>query len=134
MIAHGEVEPSWPSRSLRVSLSASVATAQAAHPVIGIGSAEHVDALALVAWLHRDALIARLEEEIDAQADDAKALSDEARSTKTAEIRSAILTAEREEEAIIRLIEQEGAEFERRADADPRAILSVGGEAPLPKD
>jgi hypothetical protein len=132
MIQHGEITPAWPSLSLRVGLSASVATAQASHPVVGLGHAEHVDALALVAWLHRDALIAKLQDEIATHADDAKALSDEERAAKVAEIRSAILIAEREEEAIIRLIERDGAEFERRVDADPRAILSIGSDAPAP--
>jgi hypothetical protein len=134
MIQHGETNPEWPSLSLRVGLSASVAMAQATHPVVGLGHADHADALALVAWLHRDALIARIETEIDDYADDAKALTDEERAAKVAKIKSTILAAEREEEAIIRLIERDGAEFERRVDADPRAVLSIGSEAPAPRD
>jgi hypothetical protein len=33
------------------------------------------DTLALLAWLHRDALVKRLEAEIDAESDDAAALT-----------------------------------------------------------
>ena len=134
MVQHGETAPAWPTHSLRVNLSASVVNPGAAHPVVGLGHAEHADVLALTAWLFPDDLMARLETEIAEASDDGKALTDEARASRVTEITSAILAAEREEEAVIRLIERAGGEFERRVDADPRAVLSVGSEAPAPED
>jgi hypothetical protein len=134
MVAHGETAPAWPTLSLRVNLSASVANPEAAHPIIGLGHAQHADTLALMAWLHQDAFIAKLEAEIEEQSDDARALTDEARASRVAEIKSAILAAEREEEAVIRLTERDGSELERRVDADPRAVLSISSEAPAPTE
>src|SRR5258708_8415212 len=90
------------------------------------------DTLAVLAWLHRDALIARLEGEIDRCSQDDKALSAEQRAKKSAEILSDILAAEREEETLIERMEAGGALFLRRTDADPRAVLGLSSDMPAP--
>ena len=53
--------------------------------------------IALVAWLHRDLLIKRLEAEIDAESNDKSALSHEARQKAEAEVMSDLLAIERDE-------------------------------------
>jgi hypothetical protein len=55
------------------------------------------DTLARFAWLHRDALIAKLAAEIDAEADDAAALTHEARQQREAEVMGDLLSVERDE-------------------------------------
>jgi hypothetical protein len=55
------------------------------------------DVLALLCWLHRDTLIARLESEIDIEADDANALTDEQRAIREAELLRDMLATERAE-------------------------------------
>lgn len=83
------------------------------------------DGLALTALLHRDALLAVLDREIDAVADDANALTDADRARLTAQAVRDILATEREEEGLIALAETEGREITRRGDVDPRAVLQV---------
>ena len=90
------------------------------------------DAIAIVAWAHRDVLIARLDEEIESCSTDTEALTDEQRSVKTAAISADILAIEREEEVLIERMEQSGAMFLRRPDADPRAILGLSSDMPAP--
>jgi hypothetical protein len=91
------------------------------------------DSLALVAWLHRDSLIAALEREVDAKADDASALTDDERTERRAAAAAALLAEERLEEALIVAIEGKGLPALRRVDADPRAILGLSDSAPEPK-
>lgn len=83
--------------------------------------------LALTAWLHKDALLAALEVEIDAVAEDSAALSTETRAAKLAEVNARILDAERIECA---LIGTAGGSVDFRSDTDPRAALGVVGPAP----
>jgi hypothetical protein len=91
------------------------------------------DGFALVAWLHRDALIAAIEKQIDEQANDEAALSDQQRRERFAALFNELLEYEREEEALIR--EARGSDFniDRRVDADPRAVLGLSSELPAPK-
>ena len=76
LIEHdGEIE--MPSQQLRV-------TGPATHrPAVGFSE---VSDIAIVAWLHQEVLIARLDAEIDAESDDKQALSVEARQQQEAEV------------------------------------------------
>ena len=85
------------------------------------------DAMAVLAWLHKDALIAALDAEIDASADDKAALDDDTRSQRAAEIAAAILLAEREECTLVEIMN--GAVL-FRSDSDARAVLAMDGPAP----
>ena len=85
------------------------------------------DARAVLAWLHKDAMIAAVEAEVEAAAkvDGRKGYTDEKRAAELERIAAEKLAAEREEEALIAAIEAEGGRFDRRPDADPRAVLGV---------
>jgi hypothetical protein len=91
---------------------------------------EGLDVLAILAWLRRDELIAGLEKEIDAAADDPQALTDVQRAERFKTCLGNLLEAEREEEAAVL-----AASFHviRRADADPRAVLGLSSALPGPK-
>ncbi|MET4034514.1 hypothetical protein ABIB94_008421 [Bradyrhizobium sp. JR7.2] len=84
---------------------------------------ETADALALVAWLHRDALIAALDREISTEADDKAALSHEARQKAEAEARGDLLAIERAETALVWRAMDERLPVEHRPDCNPLAIL-----------
>lgn len=98
--------------------------------------AETPDALALIAWLHRDALIKRFDELIDAEADDKSALSHEAREKAEAETMGDLLDIERQEAELTWLAQSQNLPVEHRADISPLALLGVRlvttprGEAP----
>jgi hypothetical protein len=66
-----------------------------------IAFAEAPDTLALFAWLHRDALIKRLDAEIDAEADDKSALSHAEREKAEAQVQADLLAVERDECALV---------------------------------
>ena len=85
------------------------------------------DARAVLAWLHKDAMIAAVEAEVEAAAkvDGRKGYTDEKRAAELERIATEKLSAEREEEALIEAIEKEGGRFDRRPDADPRAVLGL---------
>jgi hypothetical protein len=116
----------WPELTTR-SMSISVGT-EPAQMVITTTP----DTLAILAWLHLDALIAGLDREIEASSQDDQALTDEQRTKKSAQILSDILATEREEEALIEQMETSGAVFLRRVDADPRAVLGLSSDMPVP--
>ena len=81
------------------------------------------DALALVAYLHKSALIAALDAEIDAESDDAASLSHEDRQLREAEAQDDLLDIERQEAALIWLAQDERLPVEHRVDCSPLAIL-----------
>lgn len=91
---------------------------------------DFLDVQALVAWLDRDRLIARLEDEIDAMADPAEALTDAQRQKEDARLRAEVLRVEREEEAAISAAAAEGTTIPRRRNADPRAVLELASNVP----
>jgi hypothetical protein len=62
---------------------------------------------------------------------DETALSDQQRQLKHQELATALLEAERHEEAIVCLIEQSGLYVQRRDDVDPRVVLEISGPAPV---
>jgi hypothetical protein len=84
------------------------------------------DTLALFAWVHKDALLQKLETELAELADsDADALDDEQRVERERRILAEILDIERAEERAIELCESDGLHIERRGDADPLAVLGI---------
>lgn len=97
-------------------------------------SQDAFDAEAAFCWLHRDALIKRLEEAIDEDCDDGDALDDSTRAKRIAAAKASRLVAEREEEFFVMAAAQTGVTIQRRPDADPRAILQLSDGAPAPRD
>ena len=91
----------------------------------GLAFAQVPDTLALVAWLHRDALIKKLDEEIASEADDKAALTHQARQERSAEVMSDLLAVERDESALVWTAQAQGALIEHRPDISPLALLGV---------
>lgn len=91
-----------------------------------------IDAAGLMCFVHRAALLAAVNGEIDAVADDEHALTDAARAEKLAEVMSDILAVERQEEALICAAESAGSVILRRAECDPRAVLNLSDSLPGP--
>jgi hypothetical protein len=87
--------------------------------------AELQDAVALVCWLHKDSLIKRLDAEIDAESDDAAALTHEARQQREAEVLGDLLANERDEAEFVWQAQSQGLPVEHRADINPVALLGV---------
>jgi hypothetical protein len=79
----------------------------------------------LLIWLHAEAVIKRLDAEIDAEADDKAALSHEARQQQEAEVMGDLLACERSEAALVWLGMEQKLPVEHRADCAPQAILQV---------
>ena len=92
-----------------------------------------VDALALVAWLGKDALLKKIETEIDENAVDG-AMSAEEKKFSLMRIADDTLRLEREEESLIEQGEAKGVEIARRRTADPRAVLGLSSAMPQYKD
>ena len=86
---------------------------------------ETADAVALIAWLHRDVLISALDAEIDIEADDTGALSHEAREKAEAEVMGDLLAVEREEAAFVFAAWGNGLACEHRSDCSPLALLGL---------
>ena len=84
------------------------------------------DVVALLAWLHKDALIAALDREIAAEADDLAALTHEARQTRTAEVMRDLLDIERQEAALVWTAQAQSLLVEHRADCDPSRSCKSG--------
>jgi len=89
-------------------------------PAIGFVQAD--DAIALTVFLHKDLLLKRLEQMIDAGAS-SDALAPEAREKAVAEIGIQLLEVERREAALVWAAKEQGLPCEHRADASPQAIL-----------
>lgn len=94
------------------------------------GSFKYIDMEAVLAWLHRDALVAAVEQEIDAVADDENAMTEEQRAEKLAEIAADLLATEQEEARLCEVATAEGAMITPRKDIAPAAVLGVQIEAP----
>lgn len=91
----------------------------------GYQTAPALNVPAMLAWLAgRKTMLARLEAEIDALADDAAALPAE-RGGLLAELRAKLLDAERREAALLDAAAEAGLHIEPRADMDPAALLSI---------
>jgi hypothetical protein len=87
--------------------------------------AQTIDAPALFCWTFKDALIAALDREIDAAADDQNALASEARERAEAELSGDLLDVERQEAALTWRAQAEGLLVEHRPDCAPQAILAL---------
>jgi hypothetical protein len=84
------------------------------------------DAVALVAWLHKDALIKRLDAEIDTESDDSASLSHEAREKAEAETMGDLLDIERQEAALVFAAwEHDLVACEHRSDCSPVGLLDL---------
>ena len=94
-------------------------------PITAIAGWTQPDALALVCWLHKDALIARLDVEIDSEADDKSALSHAERQRQEAEVMRDLLAVERDESFFVWKAQAERLPVEHRADVNPLALLSL---------
>jgi hypothetical protein len=81
--------------------------------------------LALIAWLHRDLLIKRLDELITDESDDGAALSHEQRQQRESEVQGDLLDIERQEATLTWSAMEQGLPVEFRSDLDPRAILKI---------
>jgi hypothetical protein len=90
-----------------------------------VGFVTLIDTAALMAWLHRDALLKRVDAEITAEADDTVALSPAKRQKQGAEVMGDLLAAERDEAALVWRAQGDGLPVEHRADASPLAVLGV---------
>src|SRR5262249_46406491 len=82
----------------------------------GIASTETVDVLGLLYWVMRDQIIAKIEREIDAAADDKAALSPEDRERLEAQIMADTLIIERAECSVIWHAEARGDVIDFRRD------------------
>ena len=92
-------------------------------------SREMIDAPALLAWLHREALSKRITALITEQADEA-AVAPADKAPRLAELRANLLTVERLECAAVEM----AATDDYRADTDPRALLGLSSDLPAPRD
>jgi hypothetical protein len=91
-----------------------------------VGFAELEAAVPLLVWLHKEALIKRLDAEIDAEADDKASLSHEARQQQEAEVMDDLLAVERDESALVwRAMMDDRLPVEHRNDCSPQAILQL---------
>lgn len=79
---------------------------------------------AILAWLHRDAMIAAIEQQIDAMPIKGSVSADE-RVQRAADIQLELLRIERMEEAAIVIAAERGIEIERRETASPWAVLGI---------
>lgn len=120
-LIEGAGEIAWPTSA------ATVSAWRDGRPDPNTPTVRTINPLALAAWLDPAALLARLEAEIDELADDANAMTDEAKAAKRAEILADLLAVEHEEEAFIMQAAAAGIGILRRPDADPRAVLELSG-------
>ena len=117
----------WPEQSIRAQVFNTGTPA--------VAYAEVPATVALLAWVHKDALINRLEAEIDGESDDKNALGHEERQKREAEVMGDLLAIERDESALVWQAQAQGLPAERRADCGAQAILGCrlrGGRGSAP--
>lgn len=90
------------------------------------------DGEATACWAFGDHLKKILAREIEAKADDARALTPEQREVRVRELKAELLSIERQEEALITAATNERIVIYRRPDSDPRAVLSLADNCPEP--
>jgi hypothetical protein len=83
------------------------------------------DAFSLQVWIHKDQILKRLEEDIDFEADGANALTSEDRAAKLAALNKSLILLQRQEEAVICRLEDEGAMLITRRNTSPVILLGV---------
>jgi hypothetical protein len=89
----------------------------------GFAGADQFDSLALLCWLFRDQIEARVIDEIKKHANEKDALGAQQLVARRAELSAQLLMAERCEIAAIEKAEAEGATIPLRLDTDIRALL-----------
>jgi hypothetical protein len=82
-------------------------------------------ALELIAWLHPERFVQRLEEQIDAMPEPDLVLDSAERRKRVAELERTIEKLERDEEAAVALCIADGVDVLRRSNASPLAVLGV---------
>lgn len=87
------------------------------------------DSLAIMAFAQQESLIAAVEREIDEVGGGADSLTDDERFNRFDKLFDELLATERDEEALIAAAD---FDVQRRSDADPRAVLGISSDAPLP--
>lgn len=115
----------WPKTPLVARVSGDALSKDGPLTLDAISRTEAPHAVALIAYLFRDALIAKLNAEVDALADDSAALTPEERATKETALLAKLLGCEHDEEAMIEHAEADGFEVLRRREASPLAVLGV---------
>lgn len=90
------------------------------------------DLQAVLAYLFEDLIIAKLEAEVDALADNG-GMTDAECSTKLRALSAKLLDLERQEEEMFRLAESEGFFVTRCKGVDVRALLCLANSMPAPK-
>jgi hypothetical protein len=90
-----------------------------------VAFAEVPDTLGLFVWLHRDALLAKLDTLIDIEGDDKVALSHEQRQQREAEVQGDLLAVERDEAGLVWLAMAQNLPVEHRIDISPLALLGL---------
>lgn len=118
----------WPHTAQRLDLVGFAINKAGEAQLGGMAQGEVADPMALMAWLHKDALVARIETLIREQSDEKVALSEAARAEKLAQIDNDRLEVERAECALIWKLHRDGQAVEFREDADIRAVLGVSLE------
>jgi hypothetical protein len=116
LLVEHDREGQWPTTNLRSAIF------NAQTPLAAV---ETTDTLALFAWLHRHALIARLDALISDEADDAASLWHEARERQAAEVAGDLLDVERQEATMMFRGWADGLSIQPRPDLAPAALLNV---------
>jgi len=116
LVEHGRREVAWAMQRL---------TSEVYAEQRALAFSEQPDVLGLICWLHKDALIAALDREIDAESDDKVALSHEARQKAEAEMMGDLLAVERDECALVWQAQAQGLPVEHRSDINPLALLGI---------
>jgi hypothetical protein len=121
----------WPTIETNAELRGQAVIAEGGiAPLAGFAVVNGSHVPALMAWLFHDALIEKLEQEIDELADDENALTAEERAQREAMLSAEGLRAERIEEALIMAAEAGGQQIMRRPHPDPRAVLALAETLP----
>jgi len=107
----------WPTQMLRSDVRNT--------EVPSVAFAETHDLLPLIAWLHKSALIAALDREIDTESDDAAALSATERETRAAVVMGDLLAVEYDESALVWRAMDKKLPVEHRSDCAAQCILQV---------
>jgi hypothetical protein len=87
----------------------------------------------IACWLHPEAVIAKLESDIDAMPPSPLALSEKDKSSRLADLSFKIEQLQRDEEMLIEIASTSGNTISRRPTASPLAVLGVSFKARMPE-
>jgi hypothetical protein len=122
MLIEHDGEIGWPQTTQRHEL---VAMGKDGSPVRGYATGETIDAVAMLVWLHRPALLKAIDGLIDSESDDDHALSSSEREVRLSEIERDRTMVERQECALIWCCQSAGQSIEFRNDVSVLALLGV---------